>query len=199
MSDTIKDFINLAKNINQVNEIPKNISLISNKYDKLFSLIRQYVSKLIICTETTLYKILNKSNILINIKYSTSFKFINSLLSNHFNLTYHMIHMKKYNCKYFESMSNILQESKLHVLHRVIYIVVDFYSAINRSKLNINSFEEFVESVSIQFDEIFDSMKPLIYKNFANSVTTKINEYVKEYNPFDIQFNYEYSDELDIS
>ena len=34
MSNDIKEFINLAKDINQVNTIPTNLSLISNKYDK---------------------------------------------------------------------------------------------------------------------------------------------------------------------
>ena len=100
MSNDIKEFINLAKDINQVNTIPTNVSLISNKYDKLFSLIKQYISKVLICIETTLYKMFKKSDMLINLQYSTCYRFINTLLSNHFNLTYHMIHMDKYNCKY---------------------------------------------------------------------------------------------------
>lgn len=196
MSNDIKEFINLAKDINQVNTIPTNVSLISNKYDKLFSLIKQYISKVLICIETTLYKMFKKSNMLINLQYSTCYRFINTLLSNHFNLTYHMIHMDKYDCKYFETMSQLLNEPRNHTLHRIIYIVVDFYNAINRQKLNVNSFETYINDYCEQFDKIFDAMKHNIYASFSKKIDVPIPKYVKDYNPFHIKLDIE-GDELD--
>ena len=138
MSNDIKEFIKLAKEINEVNALPQQTSLISDKYDKLYYILKQYISKVLICVETTLFKLLNKSNTTINLKYNSCNRFINSLLSNHFNLTYHMIHMDKYDCKYFESMTTITNEPKLHILHRIIYIIVDFYTAIDRTNQTLN-------------------------------------------------------------
>ena len=187
MSNEIKDFINVAKGINQVNTIPSNITLISNKYDKLYSLMKHYISKILVCIESALYKLFKKSDMLINLQYPSCYRFMNTLLSNHFNLTYHMIHMDKFNCKYFETMADILNEPKNNSLHRIIYIVVDFYNAINRSKLNIKSFETYMEDFSSQFEKIFDSMKYTIYASFSKKMEIPIPDYVKDYNPFHIK------------
>jgi hypothetical protein len=189
MSNDIKEFINIAKGINQVNTIPSNISLISNKYDKLFSLMKQYISKVLICIESTLYKIFKKSNMLINLQYSTCNRFINTLLSNHFNLTYHMIHMDKYNCEYFETMSSIINESKNQILHRIIYIIVDFYNAIDRNQLNIKSFELYIDDYCKQYDKIFEAMKHTIYAGYSKKQDISIPQYVKNYNPFHIKLD----------
>lgn len=189
MSNDIKEFINMAKSINQVNTIPANISLISNKYDKLFSLMKHYISKIMVCIETSLYKLFKKSNLLINLQYPTCYEFINTLLSKHFNLTYHMIHMDKFNCKYFETMSDILNEPKNMTLHRIIYIIVDFYNAINRSLLNIKTFELYINDFCNQFDKIFDSMKYTIYASYSKKLDIPIPDYTKNYNPFDIKLD----------
>ena len=187
MSNDIKEFIKLAKEINEVNALPQQTSLISDKYDKLYYILKQYISKVLICVETTLFKLLNKSNTTINLKYNSCNRFINSLLSNHFNLTYHMIHMDKYDCKYFESMTTITNEPKLHILHRIIYIIVDFYTAIDRTNLRIDTLDNYLNDFMDQYDLIFKELKPIIYESFSKKIDLPFREYVKDYNPFHIK------------
>lgn len=197
MSNDIKDFIDLAKNINQVNSLPKSLSLIADKYDKYFNIQKQYISKILICVESTLYKLLKQTDTLVNLNHNSCNRFLNPLLSNHFNLTYHMIHMDKYNCQYFEIMSKTLEEPKLHVLHRIIYVIIDFYTAIKRTNLKIDTLENYLNDFMDQFDLIFDSMKTIIYEGFSKKIDLPFSEYVKSYNPFNIQLELEDYDDDD--
>jgi hypothetical protein len=187
MSDDIKKFISLANDITKVGALPQQTSLISDKYDKLYFILKQYISKLLVCVESTLFQHLKKNNTSINLQHNSCNRIINTLLSNHFNLTYHMIHLEKYDCTYFETMATITGEPKLHILLRIINIIVDFYHAIDRSKLRIDTPDNYLNDFADQFDLIFKAMKTTIYESFSKKIDMPFSEYVREYNPFHIK------------
>lgn len=186
---TVNEFVNRIKEINQVQSLPQNIQSINNKYEKLYEIIKQYLSKILLSIESTLFTLLKSNNTEINLQYNNANTYINSLLSNFFNLTYHMLHMDKYKCPYYDSLVYILGETKMHVLHRMIYITTDFYALLNRSKLRVDNFDNYLLDFGKQFDEVFDSMKYNIYASLAQRIEMEVPEYVKDYNPFQIRLD----------
>ena len=186
---TVTEFVNRIKEINQVKSLPQNITKINNKYDKVYQIIKQYLSKILLSIESTLFNLLKANNTEINLQYNNANTYINSLLSNFFNLTYHMLHMEKYKCPYYDSIINLLGETKMHVLHRMIYITTDFYAIINRKNLRIDSFENFLSDFSKEFEKVFDSMKYNIYASLAQKIEMEVPKYVKDYNPFHIKLD----------
>jgi len=186
---TVNEFVNRIKEINQVQSLPQNIQSINNKYEKLYEIIKQYLSKILLSIESTLFTLLKSNNTEINLQYNNANTYINSLLSNFFNLTYHMLHMDKYKCPYYDSLVYILGETKMHVLHRMIYITTDFYALLNRSKLRVDNFDNYLLDFGKEFDEVFDSMKYNIYASLAQRIEMEVPEYVKDYNPFQIRLD----------
>lgn len=197
MSEQISEFYSVADNINNTGTIPTNTKLISDKYDKLYSIFRQYISKLLICVEITMFKQLKKSNMSINLKYNSCYRIVNTLLSTYFNDTYHRIHTECFECQYFDMMSEIINETKLHILHRIIYITIDFYNGIDRTKLRIDTPENYLNDFADQFDLVFKAMKTSIYGNLAKKIDIPFDKYVKEYNPFEIKLDINDFDEND--
>ena len=151
--------------------------------------MKQYLSKILLSIESTLFTLLKSNNTEINLQYNNANTYINSLLSNFFNLTYHMLHMDKYKCPYYDSLVYILGETKMHVLHRMIYITTDFYALLNRSKLRVDNFDNYLLDFGKEFDEVFDSMKYNIYASLAQRIEMEVPEYVKDYNPFQIRLD----------
>lgn len=186
---TVNEFVNRIKEINQVQSLPQNIQSINNKYEKLYEIMKQYLSKILLSIESTLFTLLKSNNTEINLQYNNANTYINSLLSNFFNLTYHMLHMDKYKCPYYDSLVYILGETKMHVLHRMIYITTDFYALLNRSNLRVDNFDNYLLDFGKQFDEVFDSMKYNIYASLAQRIEMEVPEYVKDYNPFQIRLD----------
>ena len=186
---TVNEFVNRIKEINQVQSLPQSIQSINNKYEKSYEIIKQYLSKILLSIESTLFSLLKSNNTEINLQYNNANTYINSLLSNFFNLTYHMLHMDKYKCPYYDSLIYLLDETKMHVLHRMIYITTDFYALLNRSNLRVNKFENYLEDFSKEFDKVFDSMKYNIYASLAQRIEMEVPKYVKDYNPFQIRLD----------
>ena len=186
---TVNEFVNRIKEINQVQSLPQSIQSINNKYEKSYEIIKQYLSKILLSIESTLFSLLKSNNTEINLQYNNANTYINSLLSNFFNLTYHMLHMDKYKCPYYDSLIYLLDETKMHVLHRMIYITTDFYALLNRSNLRVDKFENYLEDFSKEFDKVFDSMKYNIYASLAQRIEMEVPKYVKDYNPFQIRLD----------
>ena len=186
---SVTEFVSRIKEINQVQSLPQNIQSINNKYEKSYEIMKQYLSKILLSIESTLFTLLKSNNTEINLQYNHANTYINSLLSNFFNLTYHMLHMDKYKCPYYDSLVYILGETKMHVLHRMIYITTDFYALQNRSNLRVDNFDNYLLDFGKQFDEVFDSMKYNIYASLAQRIEMEVPEYVKDYNPFHIRLD----------
>lgn len=194
-NESIQDFISKMQNINNA-AIKQDTPLISEKYDKLYTVLKNYITNILICNETALYKLLHKNNITINLKHNTCNTFINPMLSNHFNLIYHTIHMPQYECKYFKYLSSLLEEPPLHILHRIIYIICDFYNAIDRNNLRIDNIDNYLNDITKKIQDFFNEMKLSIHNSFITKLNIEINTYNKEFNPFHIKFDIEDSDEL---
>ena len=186
---SVTEFISRIKEINQVQSLPQNIQSINNKYEKSYEIMKQYLSKILLSIESTLFTLLKSNNTEINLQYNHANTYINSLLSNFFNLTYHMLHMDKYKCPYYDSLIYLLGETKMHVLHRMIYITTDFYALLNRSNMRVDNFDNYLLDFGKQFDEVFDSMKYNIYASLAQRIEMEVPEYVKDYNPFHIRLD----------
>ena len=186
---SVSEFVNRIKEINQVQSLPQNIQAINNKYEKSYEIVKQYLSKILLSIESTLFTLLKSNNTEINLQYNHANTYINSLLSNFFNLTYHMLHMDKYKCPYYDSLIYLLGETKMHVLHRIIYITTDFYALLNRSNLRVDNFDNYLLDFGKEFDEVFDSMKYNIYASLAQRIEMEVPEYVKDYNPFHIRLD----------
>ena len=185
----VTEFVNRIKEINQVESLPNNIESISNKYEKSYEIMKQYLSKILISIESTLFNLLKTNNTEINMQYNYAYTYINSLLSNFFNLTYHMLHMEKYKCPYYDSLIYLLGETKMHILHRMIYVTTDFYSLLDRSNLRVDTFDNYLIDFGNEYDKVFDSMKYNIYASLAQRIEMEVPKYVKDYNPFHIRID----------
>lgn len=185
---SIDDFISKMQPID-TSPLKQEPSLMSSKYDKLYTVFKNYITHVLICNETALYKLLKTNNTTINLQHNTCNTLINPMLSNHFNLIYHTIHMPQYECKYFKFLSSLLEESPLHILHRIIYIICDFYNSIERKDIRIDEIDNYLNDITKKITHFFDEMKQSIHSSFTKKLQLTFNSYNKEYNPFHIKLD----------
>ena len=67
---TVNEFVNRIKEINQVQSLPQSIQSINNKYEKSYEIIKQYLSKILLSIESTLFSLLKSNNTEINLQYN---------------------------------------------------------------------------------------------------------------------------------
>ncbi len=77
----------------------------------------------------------------------------------------------EYFMKYFNGMSSIMSHSHICLLNIVFAFLVKIHRAMDRDKFNIASYPKYMDSVKVELDEVFNSMRDEVVGSISHDCT----------------------------
>ena len=158
--------------LNRLNETVINIP-VDLKYDNLIEYYRVICFKLILTCESHIYKTFQNRNLQENLDNQE----INFTISKYLKdlLQYIEIQEDTDINNYINNIEKIIGDAKEFILQKITYIINHFYTFLIRDKLNVKSYESYINNFQALFPEYFSEnkveiLKIIIDKNFVPEI-----------------------------
>lgn len=155
--------------------------------EKLAKLIKNFIKDTIYGEESGLYKIALVNN---NFDLSNNNQMNNIITmttANYFNNCYVSLIKKndEYVIKKFNEMSKIMSHSMICLLNIISTIKLKIHHSIDRNKLNLSNYDNYMKSVNNQMKLLLDD----IFEDIINSISHKCyGEDINKCDPDDLMF-----------
>ena len=138
--------------LNRLNETVINIP-VDHKYDNLIEYYKVICFKLILTCESHIYKTFQAKNLQENLDSQE----INFTISEYLKdlLQYIEIQDNGDINNYIINIKNIIGDDKKYILEKITYIINHFYTFLIRDKLNVKSYESYINNFETVFPDYF--------------------------------------------
>ncbi len=142
---------------------------------KMANIMIEFINNTISGHESGFYKMyyFNDSENINTLKYNAMDGMITSSAVNYLNQAYKSLIRENdpYFLKYFKGMAKVMNHSYICLLNIVFVTLINVHRNIDRSKLDIDTYDKYMESIESQLEELLEKIKGTIIQSISHKCT----------------------------